>query len=180
MMLDEAQAERESKGIPELSPEQEKQISEEVAPLFQASYKILYEDGLIEVLIKELEDGQPIEDALSRILTGLLSAVIKDKGVDSMDVLFNLGILLMSDILNSLQELGLAEMEEANAQKVIAKTVEAVMKGNPEFAQKVMQDPRTAEMMKGAGDQLGTPQQPQPPMEAEQEGVMPPPQMGGM
>lgn len=170
-----AQAEQEAKGIPQLSPEQDTQIEEEVKPLFQKSYKILYEDGLFDVLVKELENGVPIEEALPRMLTGLLSAVIKDMKVDSMDVLFNLGILLMADSLHTIQELGLGEMEEAKSQQVIAKTVDQVMKANPEFAKKIMQDPRTAEMMKGAGQQMQAEQQPAAP-----QGVMPQPPMGGM
>jgi len=169
-LLDEAQgnaeAEREAKGIPNLSPEQEAEIGEVIRPLFQQSYKVMYEEGIFDALIAEIESGMPVVEALPRMLTGLLSAVIRDSGVDSMDVLFNLGVLLMSDALHTLQELGIAEMEEADANQVIASTVESVMKENPEFAKKVMADPRTAEMMKGAGGAMP------PPTEG---GVMPPP-----
>lgn len=148
----EAQATREAKGIPEMSPEQEQQIADVIKPLFQESYKIMYEDGLFDSLLSDIEGGNPPEEAVPRLLTGLLSAVIRDKNIDSMDVLFNLGIMLMSDVLHTLQEMRVAEMDESSANIIISSTVQQVMKDNPEFADKIMADPRTTEMMKGAGE----------------------------
>lgn len=129
-------------------------VSEEVKQLFQQAYQVMYEGGKMDSLIQTVKSGADVKVAVTDFITAIINSFIRDAGIEDMDILFNLGVLLLADILDTLSQAGVdvnSAVDQAGGNEIIQNTVQNVLKANPEFAKKVMADPATQEAMAGMG-----------------------------
>lgn len=159
-MKENAEVSREEEGITDTPEGEEDVVSEEVKVLFQKAYKHMYEGGQMDELITMINDGGEIIPLVSGMIVAILNSFIKDGGVEDMRVLFNLGVLLMGDILDTLNQSGIdvnSQVDEQGSQTLISTVVTKVLTANPEFAEMVKNDPATQEFAQaqaGQGDAM--------------------------
>lgn len=156
--------------------EQEIQTEEAdvVKQLFQGGFKAIYEEGQFDTLMTSLEDGGDMVEQVSMLLTTIMDDMIKTGGITDVNILLTVGMMLMTDLLGSLEEVGISG-ENKEGPKIIAHTVKNVLSSNPEMGQAIMKNPQTQQLMEAEG--IKGPQGP------PQAGVMPQPNVpapGGM
>jgi len=158
-------------GLDVASPEQAAEITPKVEALFKEAYKVMYEDEKFDVLVDQIRETGEIVLPVTQFLVAILSAIIEQGGVTDIDVLGNLGLLLLGDVMMSLNEVGIdtESLPVEDMKQILQGTITGVMNANPEFADMVVADPRTQEFMQKAPGPKG-PMSPQGQGEGQQVG----------
>jgi len=173
-MIQQAAAEK-AKEDPGLTPEQTQQVKE----LFKQGYSMVYEKGDFDVMVEHLQAGEDPVPAISLLISGISTALIKEHQLTDIMVIFSAATLLLTDIIDSLNQAGVVELTEEDASTIISKSIENVLNDNPEFASQVMNDPAIqqalSDMQAGKEPTLEGVGVQQPPAQPQLAGVM-----GGM
>lgn len=141
------------------------EVLAKVRPLFQESYKVIYEGGKFQTMVEQAKaDGNPI-NAVAQLVTAVLDSTIKDAGVTDLETLYTLSLLLIADLLEGLQQVGM-EAQEGTMEQIVSKTISSVLTDNPAFAQIVLDSPQFKELQASAGGQVPAAEA------APQQGVM--------
>ena len=126
----------------------EEEIMAQVTDLFQKAYQAIYGAGKFEPMA-EMAKQQGLAPAVSQLLTSITNSVIKDVGVEDVNVLYAFAVILAADLFESLKKVGM-EAQEGDMEEVISTTISNVLRDNPEFAATIMADPATAQMLQTA------------------------------
>jgi len=154
----------------------DEQTLEQVKQLFQQAYKIMYEDGKFDTMANRVEESGDVVAPVSQLASAIITSVIKDAGVKDVMVVWAFALMLISDMLSTLQDLGTPAPDDAMP-KIVSTVVQQVLSSNPKFAELVSQTPEAQEMLQSMKAQGGhakkggpqMPQQQQPPQGAPQQ-----------
>jgi len=141
----------------------DEQLLEQIKALFQESYSVIYSDGAFDAMADQAEADGDVVPAVSQLTSTIVNSTIKDAGVTDLSVLFGLAIMLIADMLEALQEVGMVAPDDA-MQNIINQTMQMVLGENPAIAQAVAENPD----IKGAIQAAGGVQQQAPTQEAPQ------------
>jgi len=158
-------------GLDVATPEQVADITPQVEAIFKQAYKVMYEDEKFDVLVNQIKESGEIVLPVTQFLVAILSAIIEQGGINDIDVLGNLGLLLLGDVMMSLKEVGIdvEGLQVEDSKQIIQGTITGVMNNNPEFADAIIADPKTQEFMSRAPGPKG-PMSPQGQGEGQQVG----------
>ena len=143
-------------GEANLEEEMSKETNIAIKELFQAAYKSLYSGGALESMIDKIEEGADPVKSVSLLLTTVMNDMVQKGGVTNLTILFNTGVLLMTDILHTLSEIGI-EFDEPAGQEIIGNVVKGVLLQNEEMAKTVMTNPEMAKILEFKNKQEGSP-----------------------
>ena len=140
----------------------DEEILDQVQELFRGVYNILYNKGNMDMVADQVEQSGDIVKPVSSMVSMLLIKVFDSGKGDSVDVLLGLAILTISDILETLQELGV-EIPEDIMPQIIQETTTITLKQSEGIKEMFMNSPEGAEMLKNLeGGQAPSPS-PAPP-----------------
>jgi len=125
----------------------EEQGLEQAQELFRETQEQVYSTGSFDAMADQIEDTGEFAPAISQLASTAIISVVKDAGVKDVGVLFALGIILIADLFDGLQKVGL-EAGEEDFNESINLTIQLVMEAIPEFAVMFKEDPQAQEMMK--------------------------------
>ena len=149
------------------------ELTQKLADLFQSSYKMIYSDGGFDILIQTIEEGGvPIGAAVAQLIAEVISSIVKT-GETDIKILYSLGLMLTTDILDSLTQIGVEVGPEVMAQ-VLSEGIGNVIADSPEIAEIMKNDPELQATMQEVAAKANAEGTGQP-----QEGVMGQPQVGG-
>lgn len=117
--------------------------------LFQGAYKVLYEEGNFDTMLGVIEDGVPVEQAVSQVVSAILVSAVKDQGLTDISAIYGLGILLSMDILDSLAQIGV-EIPPDTMPEVISAGIKNVLADAPELIEVMKNHPEMQEALAAA------------------------------
>jgi len=127
---------------------------EQIKSLFQSSYKVIYGDGAFDAMADQAEADGQVVPAVSQLTSKVIDTVIKQQGVTDVNVLLGLAIVIASDLLESLQQIGL-ESVDGDFEQILNNVVSEVLASNQQIAEQIKNDPEVQEMMAQAGGPEG-------------------------
>ena len=129
-------------------------VMDTVGPLFQEAYQVIYAGGKFQVMLEQAQtDGDPV-NAVAQLTSSIVNSTIKDAGVKDMTVLYSLAVLLISDLLEGLEQAGI-QSQEGQMEAIISTVIQNVLASNPAFAQEVLQSPEMQELQASVDGQGG-------------------------
>ena len=155
---------------------------EELTTGFAFGYDFLSKDGVLEALKKHANEAGSLE-ALTTYIVRIIKMIIDEFGIVDSEVLFYIGINLISDAADRLIALGI-EVNNEELEGAIAQSIKGILSENPEVVNDMSQNPNMAqhvpdELKQGGGQQQPQqsglldpmPQQAPPPQEVPTNGV---------
>jgi len=128
------------------------EIINQVQPLFQEAYSAIYVDGAFDSMADQVEAAGDSVMPISQLVSKIIDSTVKDAGVTDLNVLFALAVLLIADLLESLEKVGITS-EGVPFDEIINSTMQMVLSTNPDIAALIQQDPAIQEMMSKVGGQ---------------------------
>lgn len=139
----------------------DEQLLEQIKALFQQSYSVVYKDGKFDAMADQAEKDGNVVNAVSLLVSKVIASVIKDAGVTDINVLAGLGTILIADLLDGLQQVGI-EAQPGDMENIMGKVIQSVLTENPAIAEEIKQNPEVQQMMQQAQAEGGQAPQGQP------------------
>ena len=149
----------------------DEQLLEQIKALFRESYEIIYNGGKFDAMADQAEADGDVVPAVSQLVSTIINSTIKSAGITDLSVLFGLAIMLISDLLGGLEEVGITPESETAMADIINRTMQQVLGANPTIADEVAKDPNIQDAIAQAGG-VTPPEQGAQPQGAVPEGVL--------
>ncbi|RKZ05959.1 hypothetical protein DRQ25_14990 [Candidatus Fermentibacteria bacterium] len=114
---------------------------EQIKALFREAQDTVYGNGAFDTMADQAEATGDINGAVAQLVAAVINSTIKDAGVTDTTILLGLGIMLISDMLDGLQKVGLTAEVDA-IPEIINSAMQQVFDTNPEVAEATMNDPQ--------------------------------------
>ena len=132
----------------------DEQTIEQVKGLFQEAYSAIYSDGAFDAMADQAEADGDVVPAVSQLTGTLINSMVKDAGVTDVEVLFGVAFMLILDMLEALQEVGMTA-PDGSVEAIVNKTMQTVLGENPSIAQEIANNPEIQEAMQSMGGPEG-------------------------
>ncbi len=124
----------------------EDEILEQIKQLFRESQDAVYGNGAFDAMADQAEATGDVVPAVAQLVASVISSVVKDAGVRDVSVLLGLGIMLIADMLDGLQKVGIeAPADVMNS--IINEAMKQVLANNPDLAEEIASDPAMQQAM---------------------------------